>query len=146
EGEAATYCVNLGCPARRATAIEHFASRGAMDIEGFGEQTVRLFLEQGLLSDIGDIYSLDYDAVRGLEGFGETSVNNLRAAIEASKDRPLANLLVGLNIAHLGGAGSQVLARHFGHLDAVLAASEEEIAAVAGIGPIIAQSVHGFFA
>lgn len=146
EGEAATYCVNLGCPARRATAIEHFASRGAMDIEGFGEQTVRLFLEQGLLSDIGDIYSLDYDAVRGLEGFGETSVNNLRAAVEASKDRPLANLLVGLNIAHLGGAGSQVLARHFGHLDAVLAASEEEIAAVAGIGPIIAQSVHGFFA
>ncbi|HMQ25752.1 MAG TPA: NAD-dependent DNA ligase LigA [Acidimicrobiales bacterium] len=145
EGEAATYCVNLGCPARRATAIEHFASRGAMDIEGFGEQTVRLFLEQGLLSDIGDIYTLDFDAVRGLEGFGETSVNNLRAAIEASKDRPLANLLVGLNIAHLGGAGSQVLARHFGHLDAVLAASEEEIAAVAGIGPIIAQSVHGFF-
>jgi len=146
EGEAATYCVNLGCPARRATAIEHFASRGAMDIEGFGEQTVRLFLEQGLLSDIGDIYTLDFDAVRGLEGFGETSVNNLRAAIEASKDRPLANLLVGLNIAHLGGAGSQVLARHFGHLDALLAASEEEMAAVAGIGPIIAQSVHGFFA
>lgn len=146
EGEAATYCINLGCPARRATAIEHFASRGAMDIEGFGEQTVRLFLERGLLADIADIYSLDYEAIRGLDGFGETSVNNLRAAIEASKERPLGNLLVGLNIAHLGGTGSQVLARHFGHLDALLAASEEDIAGVPGIGPIIAQSVHGFFA
>jgi DNA ligase (NAD+) len=146
EGEAATYCVNLACPARRATAIEHFASRGALDIEGFGEQTVRLFLELGLLGDIADIFSLDHDRIRELEGFGETSVNNLQAAIEAAKDRPLANLLVGLNIAHLGGAGSQVLARHFRHLDAILAASEEEVAAVAGIGPIIAQSVHGFFA
>lgn len=146
EGEAATYCINLACPARRATAIEHFASRGAMDIEGFGEQTVRVFLELGLLGDIADIYTLDFDRVRELEGFGETSVNNLRSAIEASKDRPLANLLVGLNIAHLGGAGSQVLARHFRHLDPLLAASQDEIAGVAGIGPIIAESVHGFFA
>ncbi len=146
EGEAATYCVNATCPARRATAIEHFASRGAMDIEGFGEQTVRLFLELGLLGDIADIYTLDLDRVRELEGFGETSVNNLQSAIEASKQRPLANLLVGLNIAHLGGAGSQVLARHFGHLDAILAAEQDEIAGVAGIGPIIAESVHGFFA
>jgi DNA ligase (NAD+) len=146
EGEAATYCINLACPARRATAIEHFASRGAMDIEGFGEQTVRLFLSLDLLDDIGDIYTLDFDKVRELEGFGETSVNNLRAAIDASKDRPLANLLVGLNIAHLGGAGSQVLARHLGHLDPLLAASQEDIAGVAGIGPIIAESVHRFFA
>ncbi|MCB1002963.1 MAG: NAD-dependent DNA ligase LigA [Acidimicrobiales bacterium] len=146
EGEAATYCVNLGCPARRATAIEHFASRGALDIEGFGEQTVRSFLDLGLLEDIADLYDLDFERIQSLEGFGETSVQNLRAAIEASKDRPLANLLVGLNIAHLGGAGSQLLARHFGHLDALMAASEDEIAAVAGVGPIIAESVHGFFA
>ena len=146
EGESATYCINVRCPAKRAGAIEHFASRGAMDIEGFGEQTVRLFASEGLVDDIADIYRLELDRVRELEGFGEISVTNLVAAIEASKQRPLANLLVGLNIAHLGGAGSQVLARHFGHLDAIMAASEDEIAAVAGIGPIIAQSVHGFFA
>ncbi len=146
EGEAATYCINLVCPARRATAIEHFASRGAMDIEGFGEQTVRLFMELGLLRDIGDIYALDFDRIRSLEGFGDTSAENLRSAIEASKQRPLANLLVGLNIAHVGSAGSEVLARHFGHLDLLMAAGEDDIAAVAGIGPIIAESVHRFFA
>ena len=146
EGEAATYCINLVCPARRATAIEHFASRGAMDIEGFGEQTVRLFMELGLLRDIGDIYALDFDRIRSLEGFGDTSAENLRSAIEASKQRPLANLLVGLNIAHVGGAGSEVLARHFGHLDRLMAAGEDDIAAVAGIGPIIAESVRRFFA
>ena len=146
DGEAATYCINVECPAKRAGAIEHFASRGAMDIEGFGEQRVRLFSEMGMLRDIADIYRLDYDRIRELEGFGETSVANLQQAVEASKQRPLANLLVGLNIPHLGGAGSQVLARHFGHLDRILAASEEELAAIEGVGPIIAASVHQFFA
>jgi DNA ligase (NAD+) len=146
DGEAATYCVNLECPARRAGAVEHFASRGAMDIEGFGEQRVRLFSEMGMLRDIADIYRLDYDRIRELEGFGETSVANLQSAVEASKQRPLANLLVGLNIPHLGGAGSQVLARHFGRLDAILAAGEEELAAVEGVGPIIAASVAAYFA
>ncbi len=146
EGFTADYAGFLGQATGLQVRIERFASRGGLDIEGFGEQTVRLFLELGILSDIADIFTLDFDRIRELEGFGETSVNNLRAAIEAAKDRPLANLWVGLNIAHLGGAGGQVLARHFRHLDAILAASEEEIAAVAGIGPIIAQSVHGFFA
>jgi DNA ligase (NAD+) len=100
----------------------------------------------GMLRDIADIYRLDYDRIRELDGFGETSVANLQSAVEASKQRPLANLLVGLNIPHLGGAGSQVLARHFGHLDAILAAGEEELAAVEGVGPIIAASVTAHFA
>ena len=146
EGESDTFCTNVDCPGQRWARIEHFASRGAMDIEGLGERTVGLFLERGLLDDVGDIYSLDWDQVRELEGFGEISVANLQRAIEASKSRPLASLLVGLNIRHLGATGAQVLARHFGHLDRIMDAPEDEIAAVEGVGPIIAESVHEFFA
>jgi DNA ligase (NAD+) len=146
EGEADHRCPNEACPARVAGSIEHFASRGAMDIEGFGEQSVRKFLEEGLLVDLAGIYTLDLDRLRQFEGYGELSVANLQAAIEASKSRPLANLLVGLNIRHLGYAGSELLARAFGHLDRIMAATAEELAAVEGIGPVIAQSVHDWFA
>jgi DNA ligase (NAD+) len=146
EGEADWRCPNLVCPARVAGAIEHFASRGAMDIEGFGERTVRLFQQLDMVHDIADVYFLDYDELRGIEGFGDISITNLRDAIEASKSRPLNNLLVGLNIRHLGPAGAEVLARHFGHLDALLEASADDVAGVDGIGPIIATSVHAWFA
>jgi DNA ligase (NAD+) len=129
-----------------AGTISHFAGRGAMDIEGFGEQRVVLFQSMGMLADVADVYRLDYERLAELGGFGETSIANLRAAIEASKQRPLANLLVGLNIRHLGGAGGEVLARAFGHLDRIRAASVDELAAVDGIGPIIAQSVADWFA
>ncbi|HUR48412.1 MAG TPA: NAD-dependent DNA ligase LigA [Acidimicrobiales bacterium] len=145
EGESATYCTNeIDCPAQLVARIGHFASRGAMDIEGFGEQTVRLFIKLGLLSDIADIYYLDYDRVQQIEGFGEISVKNLRASVEASKARPLSNLLAGLGVRHLGGAGSVVLARAFGHMDRILAASEEELAAVEGVGPVIARSIRAY--
>jgi DNA ligase (NAD+) len=146
EGEADRRCPNLLCPARVAGAIEHFASRGAMDIEGFGERTVRLFQQLDLVHDVADVYFLDYDKLRELEGFGEISITNLRDAIEASKSRPLNNLLVGLNIRHLGPAGAETLSRHFGHLDELLAASAEDVANVEGIGPIIAASVFTWFA
>jgi DNA ligase (NAD+) len=146
EGEADHRCPNESCPARVAGAIEHFASRGAMDIEGLGEQRVQLFAELGMLADVADVYTLDLDRVRDMEGFGELSVANLRAAIEASKSRPLANLLVGLNIRHLGPAGAEAIATELGHLDRILDASVDEIAAVEGIGPIIARSVHEWFA
>jgi DNA ligase (NAD+) len=145
EGEGHHFCTNLDCPAQRTGSIEHFASRGAMDIEGLGEQRVHLFTELGLLNDIGDLYTLDFDTIRELEGFGETSVENLRAAIDASRDRPLANLLVGLNIRHLGPTGARAPAGALGRLNAIESASVEEIAAVEGIGPTIAQSVHEFF-
>ena len=145
EGESATYCANeVDCPAQLVARIGHFASRGAMDIEGFGEQTVRLFIKLGLLSDIADIYYLDYDRIREQEGFGETSVRNLQASVEASKSRPLSNLVAGLGIRHLGSAGSVVLARAFGHMDRILEASEEQLAAVEGIGPTIAKSIREF--
>jgi DNA ligase (NAD+) len=146
EGEADHRCPNVLCPARVAGAIEHFASRGAMDIEGLGEQTVRLFQQLDLVHDVADVYFLDYEKLQELEGFGEISITNLRNAIEASKSRPLDNLLVGLNIRHLGPAGAETLARHFGHLDSLLDASVDTIAAVDGIGPTIAASVHAWFA
>jgi len=146
EGEADHRCPNELCPARVGGTIAHFGGRGAMDIEGFGEQRVQLFQSMGMLADVADVYRLDWDRLRQLEGFGETSIANLQAAIEASKQRPLANLLVGLNIRHVGGAGAEVLARAFGHLDRIMAASVDELAAVEGIGPTIAQSVHEWFA
>ncbi len=145
-GESDTFCVNVDCPGQRVQRISHFASRGAMDIEGLGERTVYLFSVAGLLDDVADIYSLDFGRVRAFEGFGDTSIANLQQAIEASKARPLANLLVGLSIRHLGGTGSQVLARATGHLDRIMAASVEKVAAIEGIGPVIAASIHEFFA
>jgi DNA ligase (NAD+) len=146
EGESDTFCTNIECPAQRAARIEHFASRGAMDIEGMGEQTVRIFLGAELLDDVADIYALDYERVLQLDRYGQTSVDNLRNAIEASKARGLGAVLVGLGIRHLGGTTSQVLARAVGSMDRLLEASEEEIAAIDGVGPIIAKSVCAFFA
>ncbi|PLS75068.1 MAG: NAD-dependent DNA ligase LigA [Actinobacteria bacterium] len=145
-GASDTNCTNVECPAQRVRRVEHFASRGAMDIEGLGERTVRLFFDRGLVQDVGDIYAIDLDRVRGLEGFGEISVGNLAGAIEASKQRSLANLLVALAIPHVGSTGAQALARSLGHLDRIVGATVEELAAVEGVGPTIAKSVHDFFA
>jgi DNA ligase (NAD+) len=146
EGESDTFCVNVDCPGQRVQRISHFASRGAMDIEHLGERTVRQFGQVGLLDDVADIYSLDLDRVREFEGWGETSIANLTAAIEASKSRPLANLLVGLSIRHLGGAGSRLLAASLGPLDRIMEATVEEMANAEGVGAVIASSVHEFFA
>ena len=116
-----------------------------MDIEGLGEQRVRLFLELGLVHDIADLYTLDHERLSGIEGFGDLSIENLLGAIDVSRSRPLANLLVGLNVRHLGPAGAQALSRHFGHLDRIGVASLEELAAVEGVGPIIAEAVREWF-
>ena len=145
EGEADTYCINVECPGQQVQRISHFASRGAMDIEGLGERTVALFCREGLLADVADIYSLDFERAQSFDGFGALSVANLAGAIAASKSRPLANLLVGLSIRHLGTNGSQVLARAMGHLDRIMAAPEAEIAVIEGIGPVIAASITRFF-
>jgi DNA ligase (NAD+) len=117
-----------------------------MDIEGLGEQRVQLFCELNLLSDVADIYSLQAEQLKGLDKFADVSVQKLHDAIEGSKKKPLANLLVGLNIRHLGGAGAVALAEHFGHLDRIESATEDELAAVEGVGAIIARSVHEWFA
>ncbi len=146
DGDAAHYCLHPSCPRQRDGWIEHFAGRSAMDIEGFGERTVRLLAELGLLSDIAGIYELDFDRVREIEGFGETSVRKMQASIEASKDRGLGPLLIGLNVRHLGDHGSKLLAKSFGHLDRLLEADVETLGAVDGVGPTIAESVSAYFA
>jgi DNA ligase (NAD+) len=144
-GVSDTFCTNAECPAQITGRIIHFASRGAMDIEGFGERRAYLFTESGLLHDVGDIYSLTAEQLSAIEGFGETSIRNLLDAIEASKQRPLTALLVGLAIPHVGWTGAQLLARAFGHLDRLMEATAEDIEKVEGIGPTIAGSVEQFF-
>ena len=136
EGEADHRCPNELCPARVAGTIAHFGGRGRHGHRGLRRAAgAAVPVAWGCCADVADVYRLDWDRLRELDGFGDTSIANLQAAIEASKQRPLANLLVGLNIRHLGGAGAEVLARAFGHLDRIMAASVEELAAVEGIGP-----------
>ncbi len=146
EGEAHTFCVNPVCPAQQQARLEYFASRGAMDIDGFGEQTVRTFVAEGLIHDIGDIYSIDWDRASELEGFGEVTIQNLQRSIEVTKQRPLASLLVGLGVRHLGPSAAEVLAKSFGHMDKIATATAEEIAAIDGVGPKIAAVVAEYFA
>ena len=145
EGEAATYCPNVDCPSRLLGSLEHFAGRQAMDIEGLGEKTAQALLEAGLVHDVADIYRLRMEGVLGLEGFGQVSAANLVSAIAASKGHPLERLLVGLNIRHVGPNVARDLARAFGTMQALRAADEDTIAAVGGIGPVIARAVRGFF-
>jgi DNA ligase (NAD+) len=146
EGESDTFCTNLECPAQRVQRIVHFASRGAMDIEGLGEKRVVQLVEAGLVADVGDIYALEAPVLVEIERMGELSVENLLRGIENSKSRPLSRVLVALGVRHLGQAGSRALARRFGTLDAIGAASLEELAAVEGIGHVIAASVVEFLA
>jgi DNA ligase (NAD+) len=145
EGEANHYCVNVDCPMQRVQRIVHFAGRGAMDIEGLGEERVRQFVDAGLLNDAADIYDLSVDKLVPLERIGTKSAQLLVDAIDGSKDRPLWRLLVGLGINHVGPTAAQAFARSLRHLDRIVAASEEELTAVEGVGSTIAQSVQRFF-
>ncbi|HEX5614183.1 MAG TPA: NAD-dependent DNA ligase LigA [Acidimicrobiia bacterium] len=145
-GEANHHCVNVDCPAQRVQRIVHFASRGAMDIEGLGEERVRQFVDAGLLHDPGDVYSLRVDALVPLERIGERSAQLLVDAIERSKEQPLWRVLVGLGINHVGPTAAQAFARSIGHLDRIASAALDELVAVDGVGSTIAESVQRFFA
>ncbi|MDP9298251.1 MAG: NAD-dependent DNA ligase LigA [Actinomycetota bacterium] len=145
-GEADYRCPNRrGCPSQGIEWLFHFAGRGAMDIEHLGYMTVMRLLEAGLIEDPADIYALDADKLGQLPGFKDKAISNVLEQIEASKDRPLWRLLVGLNIRHVGSHVAQVLARAFGSIDAIAAASEDEIDAVPEIGPEIAATVREWF-
>ncbi len=146
EGEAVAYCTGLDCPSQRVERIFHFASRGAMDIEGLGYQTIQELIDRTLLKDVADVYSLRAEHFEGVEGWKDKRVANLLKAIEMSKDRPLARLLTALGVRHVGGGVAQTLAREFGSLDALMNASEDDVRAVEGIGDVIAHGVHEFFA
>ncbi len=145
DGEKVARCTGgLECPSRLREWLFHFASRGGMDIEGLGYQTINLLIDEGLISDPADIFTLRPEQLLGFEGWGEVSVGNLMAAIDAARDRPIHRLLVALGIRHVGGTVARVLARRFRSLPALLAAGEEELAATEGIGPIIARSVRAW--
>lgn len=145
EGEVAHYCTNSACPAQLVRAVEHFVSRGAMDIEGFGIRQAELFVDKGYIKDLGDIYYLPWDEIVELEGYGEKRVANLRAAIKASKGRPLARVITALGIRGVGGTVAEALADHFGSMDRLMGASAEEIEAIPGIGPKLAASIIDWF-
>jgi DNA ligase (NAD+) len=146
EGEAASYCPNRACPAQLPRQVEHFTSRGAMDIEGFGEQRSRLFVERGFIKSLSDIYRLSErrEELLELEGIGEKTLDLLFAKVEESKQRPLHRLLIGLGIRHVGSETARDLARHFGTMEALRAASLEELKDVSGIGPVVAESVFDY--
>ncbi len=145
-GEADTYCVNGACPAQLERHVEHFASRGAMDIEGLGEKVAVQLVRAGLVHDVADVFALTEQALLGLEGFGERRSQNLLAAIDAARDRPLQRLLVGLGIRNVGETVAAALARRFRSIDALAAATGEQLLAVEGVGPEIAASVQAWFA
>ncbi len=143
DGEADTRCVNVDCPAQRVQRIVFFAGRSAMDIEGLGEERVQpVRRAPACSSDAADVYSLTVEHLVPLERIGERSAQLLVAAIDASRSRPLAKLLVGLGIRHVGPSAAIALARELGSLDAIAAASAEELAVVPGVGGVIAESVR----
>ncbi len=147
QDEVAIYCENPECPAQIKGGIEHFASRGAMDIEGLGEAIVSVFVDKGFLKNYADIYELKNraDEIAALEGFGYKSVENLLRAIEESKKRPFEKVLYALGIRYVGDGTAKLLARAFGNIDALINATEEELTQIENVGPNIAQSVKRFF-
>jgi DNA ligase (NAD+) len=146
EGEAMSRCTNATCPAQRKERIRHFCSRGAMDIEGIGDVLSSVLVDAGLVHDVSDLYGLTAETLATLPRTGDKTVANLLDAIERSKSRGLARLLFGLGIRFVGAVNAEILASHFGSMDALAAASEDELSEIDGVGPRIAESIVLFFA
>ncbi len=144
-GEVAVYCVNASCPAQLVRNLEHFASRGAMDIEGLGIKVAELLVQSRLVKDVADVFSLSAERLLGLEGFAEKRAENLVAAIEASRSRPLATVLTALGIRGIGETMAADLAIAFGNLDALSKATTEELEKVEGVGPNTSAAVRDWF-
>lgn len=145
EGEAAVRCDNPDCPAQLLRVLIHFCSRDAMDIEGLGDAVLETFLNRGIISKISDIYSLDYEKIVGIEGMGEKSAANIKAAVEKSKSNDLAKLLYAFGIRHIGQKASKLLADRFKDIDSIFKAEKAEICEIDGFGEIMAESVADFF-
>ena len=156
EGEVDYRCISIDCPAQAAERLIHWASRGAMDIDGMGEEIIGRLIESGRVTDVADYYTLDVVELSMLDmrrvnkdgapiRLGETVAKKLVAAIDESRTRPLARPLFGLGIRHVGKTMAEALAAAFPSIDALMAASEEELAAVEGVGPKIARCVYLFF-
>jgi len=146
EGEAVTRCPNLDCPAQLKNNVLHFASREALDIDGLGEKIVDQLVGQRLVKRPSDVFGLDSETLAGLDRMGEKSAANLAEALSRAKETSLVRVLIALGIRHVGAGVAQLLADHFGDLPALVEASREELEAVPGVGPTIAESVARFFA
>jgi DNA ligase (NAD+) len=146
EGEADYRCVNVDCPARLRESLLHFASRGVMNIDGMGEAVVVQLMERGLVHSVADLYSLTSEKLLTLERIGQKTADSLIAEIEQSKKAPLDRVLFGLGIRFVGERTAQLLADAFGSMDALLAATPEELERVQEVGPKVAAAVHEFFA
>lgn len=144
-GEVAVYCVNSACPAQLVRNLEHFVSRSAMDIVGFGIRLAEQFVEAGLVSDVADLYTMRREDLLKLEGFADKKADNLLQAIEASRARPMSRLLLALGIRGVGEVVANDLADHFRDLDGLAKATVEDLQAVEGIGPSIAMAVTEWF-
>ncbi len=145
EGEAVIRCTNLECPAQLLRNLIHFASRDAMDIDGLGPAILERLIAEEIIASATDLYTMDYARIAQLEGMGETSAENIRQSVERSKENDLSRLIFALGIRGIGAKAAQLLARRFGNMDAVIAASAEEIAAIDGFGKILAENVAEFF-
>ncbi len=146
EGEAATRCTSTNCPAQRVRSIIHFASRGAMDIEGLGDAVVEQLVDAGLINNTADLFYLKYEDLVKLERFADKSAQNLIDAISKAKENPLHKLICGLGIRLIGARGAKSLAQHFGNIDGVMNASVEELSQIDDIGDKMAESVVRYFA
>ena len=145
EGEADTRCFNPMCPAKQIAKIAYFASRGGVDIEGLGEQMIEKLIDAGLIVDAADLYELTIEQLIALDRIGETSATNLIESIESSKSQPLHKFMRSLGVRHLGPAASQALAAEFHTLDAIMERSTEDLAAVDGVGEVIATTITDWF-
>ncbi|MGJ3246934.1 MAG: NAD-dependent DNA ligase LigA [Elainellaceae cyanobacterium] len=145
EDEAVTRCINSSCPAILRGELAHWASRGAMDINGLGEKWVQQFVDQGLIKTVADLYDLTIDDLVQIDRMGKKSAQNLIEAIAQSRQQPWRRVLYGLGIRHVGSVNAQLIAEHFPSVDALAQAKPDDIEAVHGIGPEIAQSVHQWF-
>lgn len=145
EGEAAVRCTNSNCPAQQLRSIIHFVSKPAMDIDGLGASVVEQLLDEGLISDCADIYSLKFDDLVSLERFGRKSAQNLIDAIERSKEQGLDRVLVGLGIRMIGSRAAQILANEYENIDALIDADAEELSAIPEIGSKMADSLCAYF-
>jgi DNA ligase (NAD+) len=146
EGEAASRCVNNSCPAQLKGSLLHFAARRVMDIDGLGEVLVDQLVEKGLVKDSADLYDLTQEQLENLDRMGEKSAASLREEITASKTQPLARVIHGLGIRHVGERLAQTLADRFSSMEALMAASEEELQQASDVGPKVAESIREFFA
>lgn len=144
--EVAWRCVNASCPAQLVARLLHFGSRAALDIEGLGEKLATQLVEAKLVKNFADLYELKLEQLTELERMGKKSAENLLRALEASKSRPFYRVLFGLGIRHIGIHAARLLAQHFGSIDRLMKAKDEEIAQVPGIGTAVAESLKNFFA